>query len=97
MESSKTWIDWVFLAALIMVVMTLLFSGVNALESTSWMKASHGRAALGVLTIIAAVATANCLMLVGAAVCLSRLGQRRTVRTAASERRAGPESLLHQP
>ncbi len=65
----RAWINWLVLAVGTAVAWTVVFSAINAVESTAWFAASREHAAITVLSIIVAMAVVNVGMLIGFSLC----------------------------
>ena len=76
MGMGKTWIDLVVFAAVVTVVSIVLFTGINALESTKWMLATQEHTMIGVISVIFAIAIVNVGILIGVGVCKLRFDRR---------------------
>ncbi len=71
--------NWLVLAICTAVAWTLVFTGINAVESTAWFAASRENAAITVLSLIVIMALVNVGMLIGFCLCRTASGRRVTM------------------
>ena len=73
---SKAWINWLLLAVGVTAAWAVVFTAINAVESSLWFAAARANVAITVLSLIVVMALVNVGMLTGFCLCRAASGRR---------------------